>query len=288
MVNGIKPSSLFPALGVGLGLRTDHYNDVLEGRSKVSWFEAISENYMDDGGRPLHFLTKIREMKPIVLHGVSLSIASTDPLDKNYLKRLKRLIDRIDPAIVSDHCCWTGVNGQNVHDLMPVPFNEEAIQHIANRVDQVQEILGRRIMLENVSSYMNFKSSEMTEWEFLTELTNRADCGLLLDVNNVYVSSVNHQFDPMKYIGGVPAHRVGQIHLAGHSECVSKDGTRYLVDTHDHPVCDDVWSLYEKTTRLLGNVNTMVEWDAEIPDYSRLEEEVLKAQRIQTRMQNEK
>ena len=283
-MNGAKTPNLFPRLGVGLGLRTDHYQDILDGRSNVAWFEAISENYMADGGRPLSFLTKIRELKPIVLHGVSLSIASVDPLNKKYLANLKRLVSRIEPSIISDHCCWTGFNGQNLHDLMPVPFTEEAVTHIAGRVREVQDFLGRRILLENVSSYLNFKHSEMTEWEFLTEISTRADCGLLLDVNNVYVSSVNHNFDPMKYIMGVPKERVGQIHLAGHSEHVAKDGSKYLIDTHDNAVCDDVWKLYEATTRLLGNVNTMVEWDADIPDYSRLEEEVRKAQTIQEKV----
>ena len=281
-----KFESNFPQLGIGLGLRPDHYRDITSGtndghKTTVSWFEALSDNYMDEGGRPLHFLTKVRELHPVVLHGVSLSIASVDPLNTQYLQKLKTLAERIEPSIISDHCCWTGFNGQNLHDLMPVPFTLEAAKHISSRVQQVQDFLGRRILLENVSSYLNFKNSEMTEWEFLTEILKTSDCGLLLDVNNVYVSSVNHGFDPLNYIRGIPAKNVGQIHLAGHSTTEAEDGSALLIDTHDAPVCDEVWNLYRETTKLLGPINTMVEWDAEIPSYERLTEEVHKAHLIQ-------
>lgn len=279
-MSNARGSKLFPDLGIGLGLRAQHYPEIRNGRSTVQWFEALSENYMEDGGRPFHVLSEIRKDKPVVLHGVSLSIASVDPLNEDYLKRLKSLVDRIEPLIVSDHCCWTGFNGENLHDLMPVPFTQEAIDHIASRVLQVQEKLGRRILLENVSSYISFKHSEMTEWEFLKELVQKADCGLLLDVNNVYVSSVNHSFDPMDYIKAIPPERVGQIHLAGHSTREDENGEKFLIDTHDEPVCQEVWDLYSKTIDHVGGVSTMVEWDANIPSYERLEEEVGKAAKL--------
>jgi uncharacterized protein len=282
MMSASKNLKLFPNLGTGLGLRAQHYQDVR--KSSVQWFEALSENYMEDGGRPVHILTEIRKEKPLVLHGVSLSIASVDPLNDDYIDRLKTLIDRVEPSIVSDHCCWTGVNGQNLHDLMPTPFTQEAIDHISSRVLEVQERLGRRILLENVSSYLSFKHSEMTEWDFLKALVEKADCGLLLDVNNVYVSSVNHGFDPMDYIRAIPPERVGQIHLAGHSEREDVSGRRFLIDTHDTPVCDEVWSLYEQTLSHVGHVSTMVEWDANIPSFERLEEEISKAAAIQKRV----
>ncbi len=278
-----KQLRLFPDLGIGLGLRVPHYAAIREGRSNVHWFEALSENYMEDGGRPIHILSEIRRDKPVALHGVSLSVASVDPLNPEYLKRLKTLVERVEPALISDHCCWTGFAGENLHDLMPVPFTQEAIDHIAARILQVQEFLGRRILLENVSSYVSFKHSEMTEWEFLKELLVKADCGLLLDVNNVYVSSINHNFDPLDYVRAIPTERIGQIHLAGHSER-EEGGERFLIDTHDAPVCDDVWALYEETVSLVGPVSTMVEWDADIPSYERLEEEVMKAERIRKKV----
>ena len=278
-----KSETFFPNLGIGLGLRTQHYADIKEGRSSVEWFEALSENYMEDGGRPISILSQIRKDKEIALHGVSLSIASVDPLNLDYLARLTKLIGRIQPAIVSDHLCWTGVNGRNLHDLMPVPFTMEALDHIANRIIQVQERLKRRILLENVSSYFTYSNSEMQEWEFLSALVKKADCGILLDVNNVYVSSINHGFDAVEYIRSLPQERIGQIHLAGHSENETDAGIRYLVDTHDQAVCDEVWSLFEKTQSIVGNVSTMVEWDADIPDYARLEEEVMKAKAIATK-----
>lgn len=276
-----RRKSLFPDLGFGLGLRADHYSEILNGGASVDWFEAISENYMDDGGRPIQRLMQIRRDRPVALHGVSLSIGSVDPLDEDYLERLKKLIDQIQPALVSDHCCWTGFEGQNLHDLLPVPYTLEALRHISERILRVQDRIGRRILLENVSSYISFAHSEMDEWEFLSELVRRADCGLLLDVNNVYVSSVNHGFDPLEFLSGIPADRIGQIHLAGHSESVSKDGSRFLIDTHDTSVCPKVWMLYEQAIQLTGPVSTMVEWDTDIPRYEVLEAEVFKAKAIQ-------
>jgi uncharacterized protein (UPF0276 family) len=273
--------NMFKNLGLGLGLRAAHYNDVLGGNSKVEWFEALTENYINSGGRSIAALEQIRQDHQVALHGVSLSIASSDKLDKDYLTHLKNLIDIIDPAIVSDHCCWTSLNGKNLHDLMPVPYTREAVDHIVTRVKQVQDFLGRRILLENVSSYIDFNYSEMTEWQFLNAIATGSDCGLLLDVNNIYVNSVNHGFKATDFIQGIPMERVGQIHLAGHTRRENSDGTFLLIDTHDAPVCNEVWSLYSETLRLAGSISTMVEWDADIPEYEQLEAEVLKAKTFQ-------
>jgi hypothetical protein len=228
------------------------------------------------GGRPMRVLEEIRQTHEIVLHGVSLSIGSADPLSLDYLKNLKSLIGRIEPAWVSDHLCWTGVEGENLHDLLPLPFTEEALDHLAPRVRQVQDFLGRRVLLENVSSYLTFKHSEMTEWEFLSALCEKTDCGILLDVNNIYVSARNHGFDPLAYLDGIPRERVGQMHLAGHSV-----QGKVLVDTHDHPVTEDVWTLYREAVRKFGAISTLIEWDAAIPDFQVLEAEADRAARIQ-------
>lgn len=276
-----SPNELFPSLGFGLGLRHQHYDDVLSGRSSASWFEVVTENYLGDGGRPIRMLEKIREDYPIVFHGVSLSIGSVDPLNLTYLKRLKSLEGRIQPEMVSDHLCWTGIQGENLHDLMPLPFTSETVAHVVERVKQVQDILNRRILLENVSSYISYKSSEMTEWEFLREIATRADCGLLLDLNNIYVSSVNHGFDARHFIDGIPLGRVAQIHLAGHSEHKTASGRRYLIDTHDHPVCAEVWTLYRQAIERFGSVSTMIEWDDKIPEYSVIQNELNKARKIE-------
>ena len=242
------PSSLTaPALGFGLGLRTVHYEEILAGRCAVDWFELLSENYMVPGGKPLHYLDRIRADYPVVMHGVSLSIGSTDPLDWNYLRALKALAERVSPHWISDHLCWTGVTGKNSHDLLPVPYTEEAVAHVASRVQAVQEFLGRRILLENVSSYVSYKESELTEWEFLAEIARRADCLILLDVNNIYVSAYNHGFDAEQYLNGVPAERVQQIHIAGHSNCGD-----YIIDTHDADVIDPVWDSVREGHRAAG------------------------------------
>jgi len=258
----MPPSSekKLPYLGFGLGLRTQHYQDILTRLPKVDWFEILSENYLIPGGKPLYFLDKIRENYPLVMHGVSMSIGSIDALDQEYLKQLKTLARRIEPRWISDHLCWTGVSGLNMHDLLPLPYTEEAITHIVSRIKQVQDYLGRQILIENVSSYLTYTHSQMPEWEFITEIIERADCYLLLDVNNVYVSSVNHDFDPMDYLHALPVHRVAQIHLAGHFN----EGS-YIIDTHDAPIVDAVWSLYEKTLRRFGEVSTMIERDDHIP-----------------------
>lgn len=248
-------------LGFGLGLRTVHYEDILATRPHVDWFEALSENYMVPGGKPLYYLDRIRADYPIVLHGVSMSIGSTDPLDLEYLKELKALVDRVEPVWMSDHLCWTGIATRNMHDLLPLPYTREAVNHVAGRISQVQEYLGRQILIENVSSYVNFEQSEMTEWEFLREISERADCLLLFDVNNVYVSGFNHGFDPREYIDALPSQRIQQIHLAGHTNC----GT-HIIDTHDAAIIDEVWKLYSYTIEAYGPVSTMIERDDHIPD----------------------
>jgi len=264
-----------PHLGFGLGLRTVHYEEILASPCAVDWFEVLSENFMVPGGKPLHYLDRIRADYPVVMHGVSLSIASTDPLDWNYLRALKALSERVSPHWISDHLCWTGVNGKNSHDLLPVPYTEEAVAHIASRVDAIQEFLGRRILLENVSSYVSYKESELTEWEFLSEIAHRADCLILLDVNNIYVSAYNHGFDAEQYLAGVPAERVQQIHIAGHSHCGD-----YIVDTHDADVIDPVWALYAKAIERLGPVSTMIERDDHIPPLADLVTELEQARRV--------
>lgn len=264
--------------GFGLGLRTEHYADFHTRQPGVDWLEVISENYLVPGGRPLHHLERIRALYPMVMHGVSLSIGSTDALDRGYLRELKALIGRIEPAWVSDHLCWTGVDHHNLHDLLPLPCTEEALRHVADRVQQVQEALGRRILLENVSSYVSHAADAMSEWQFVAELAQRADCELLLDVNNVYVSSVNHGFDPRAYIDALPPERVRQIHLAGH-----EDHGDHLIDTHDHPVCDAVWALYAHATRRLGAVPTMIERDDRMPPLGELLAELAQARAVQRR-----
>jgi uncharacterized protein (UPF0276 family) len=244
-------------LGFGLGLRVEHYADILDGNPAVDWFEALTENYLVPGGRPLHNLMRVRERFPVALHGVSLSIGSTTPLDLGYLAQVKALAARVQPVWISDHLCWTGVNGKNLHDLLPLPFTEEALAHVVTRVRAVQEILGRRILLENVSSYLSFNESRMTEWEFLAAVAQQSDCLILLDVNNIYVSSVNHELDPLAYLDAIPTDRVQQIHLAGH-----ESHGDYLIDTHDQPVPDAVGALPAGAS---AGAPTMIERDANIP-----------------------
>jgi uncharacterized protein len=246
--------------GFGMGLRPQHYAELLQTRPALDWLEILSENYLVPGGKPLHFLDRIRELYPMVMHGVSLSIGSTAPLDFGYLTQLKALAKRVQPAWISDHLCWNGVAGLNLHDLMPLPYTAEALRHVAARIGQVQNFLERRIVIENVSSYVTYRSSEMTEWQFIAELTAEADCDLLLDVNNVYVSSVNHGFNAREFVDAMPVTRVRQIHLAGHSH----QGD-LLIDTHDAAVSQPVWDLYRHAAQRLGAVPTMIERDANIP-----------------------
>lgn len=272
-----------PFLGVGIGLRPRHYPDVLaraaDASGRPDWFEAISENYMVGGGRPLRILEEVRGFSPLVLHGVSLNIGSADPLDAGYLDALAVLCARYQPAWVSDHLCWTGQGGRNLHDLLPLPHTEAVQRHVAERVLRVQDRLGRRIALENVSSYAAFTADAMPEWEFLAGVAERADCGILLDVNNVYVSAHNHGFDADAYVAAMPASRVFQIHLAGHS-----DNGALLIDTHDHPVRDEVWALYERTLQHVGRVSTLIEWDDRIPPYDALLAEADKARAVMARV----
>jgi uncharacterized protein len=264
------------SLGFGLGLRVDHYDALLAGPQRVDWLEALTENYLVTGGKPLHYLTRLRERYPLVLHGVSLSIGSTQELDRGYLAQLAGLARRIEPEWISDHLCWTGIAGKNLHDLLPLPYTQEALAHVIRRVRQVQDALGRRILLENVSSYVGFQDSQLTEWQFLGTLATEADCLILLDVNNVYVSSINHETDALEYLNAIPVERVQQIHLAGH-----ESHGDYLIDTHDHPVADPVWALYAAAVARFGEVATMIERDANIPPLPTLCEELDQARSLQ-------
>ena len=259
-------------LGLGVGLRTVHFSHILEHQPEVDWFEIISENFMDSQGRPRHVLEQIAERYPIVMHGVSLSIGSTDPLNRDYLHKLKTLADAVNARWISDHVCWTGVAGRNTHDLLPIPYTEATLTHIVERIRTVQEILERPLILENPSSYLEFQDSTMSECEFNCRMAEEADCGLLLDVNNVYVSSVNHEFDPVAYVESIPAERVVQCHLAGHTNC----GT-HLIDTHNGHVMNPVWNLFQLLHQRTGGVATLLEWDADIPPFPTVHAEVLKA-----------
>jgi hypothetical protein len=264
-------SALRPPLGHGVGLRAPHYGAWLAAPPHLGFVEAVSENFFAPGGRPAAVLERVRREVPVALHGVSLSVGSSDPLSTRYLDALAALVARVEPAIVSDHLCWGSLAGHHVHDLWPLPYTEEALDHVAGRVRRVQDRLGRRILLENVSSYVTFHASSLTEWDFLAAVAERADCGLLLDVNNVFVSARNHGFDPLDFLDGVPAGRVGQIHVAGH-----QDHGAYLLDTHDAPVAEPVWALYREAIRRLGPVPTLIERDDRIPP---LEELVLESAR---------
>lgn len=265
----------FPYLGFGLGLRPKHYEDILKTNPPVDWFEIITEDYLVPGGHNLYFMDRIRERYPMVMHGVSLSIGSCDPLDQDYLQQVKKLAERVNPAWISDHLCWTGVNGINTHDLLPLPYTEEALQHIVQRVKQVQDFLGRQILLENPSSYVSFKSDTFQEWDFLVEVAKQADCLILLDVNNVYVSAFNHNFDAKEYINAIPIERVPQFHMAGHSHFDT-----HIIDTHDHDIVQEVWDLYAYTLERFGKVSTMIERDDHIPPLIELVAELNKARTI--------
>ena len=261
-----------PNLGLGIGLRTAHYAHILAEWPAADWFEVISENYIDSLGRPRHVLEKIAHRYPVVMHGVSMSIGSGDPLDHEYLRKLKALADQIRPAWISDHVCWTGVAGQNTHDLLPLVLNETTLRHVVERIRIVQDVLERPLVLENPSTYVGFTASTMTEWEFIARMGEDADCGLLLDVNNVYVSAINHEYDPVDFIRALPAARIVQFHLAGHTHL----GT-HIIDTHDDFVVDPVWELYRLAHQLTGGAATLLEWDANIPPFSVVHAEVLKA-----------
>lgn len=257
--------SITSSLGFGLGLRTIYYPDILEHEPNVDWFEIISENYMIPGGRPLAILERIRADYPIVMHGVSMSLASSDPLDYAYLRELKSLAERIEPAWISDHLAWTGVHGANLHDLLPIPYTREVLDHVVDRIRRVQDFLGRRLLVENASTYATFQDSEMEEWEFVTEMAERADCLLLLDVNNIFVSGFNHGFDAESFIESIPVARVAQLHLAGHSSYET-----HKIDTHDQPVCEEVWRLYERARLRFGDISAMIERDDNYPPFDEL------------------
>ncbi|MBA2653517.1 MAG: DUF692 domain-containing protein [Gammaproteobacteria bacterium] len=269
-------------LGFGLGLRPNHYHDILANKPPVDWFEVITEDYLVPGGNRLHFLDQITDNYPVAMHGVSLSIGSCDPLDWDYLQQLKNLAARIKPRWISDHCCWTGVNGTNLHDLLPLPFTSEAVKHVAERISQVQDYLQSQILIENVSSYVTYSHSEMSEWDFMRQVAEEADCLILLDINNVYVSSYNHHFDPLDYLKGIPAERVRQFHLAGHSNF----GT-HIIDTHDHDIIDPVWDLYAFSVQHYGFVSTMIERDDHIPPIDELLVELNKARSIAEKIYSE-
>ena len=264
----------FTEYGIGIGLRIPHYQHILEKKPVVDWFEIISENYMIDGGRPLAILDQILEQYKVVQHGVSMYFGSSQPLNREHLKRLKRLVQRTGTPWLSDHLCWGSVDGRYSHDLLPLPYTWEAAKVAADNIRLVQDFVEIPVVLENVSSYAEFHDSEMTEWEFLTEVVERADCGILLDVNNIYVSAINHEFDPAEYVDYIPAERVAQIHIAGHSRY-----ERFILDTHDHPVIDPVWKLYERALGRTGPTATLLEWDDRIPPFEEVHAEALKAKK---------
>ena len=263
-----------PNLGLGLGLRSQHFEHILENSPEVDWFEVISENFMDSYGRPRHILKQIAEKYPVVMHGVSMSIGSTDPLNFDYLKSLKILADEVKPAWISDHLCWTGVLTTNSHDLLPLPLNDESLKHVCDRIKQVQDYLERPLIIENPSTYATFKNSTIPEWEFLRIMTEETSCGLLLDVNNVYVSSFNNDFDPVTYINGIPHDKVVQMHLAGHQNCGN-----YIIDTHDREVTNQVWKLFQLAYQLASESSILLEWDGNIPDFDVYHSELLKSKK---------
>lgn len=277
-MTSVLPRLGCPNLGIGVGLRTDHFDYILRERPDVDWFEIISENFMDSRGRPRHVLDQISERYPIVMHGVSLSIGSSDPINLDYLTKLKSLADEIAACWVSDHLCWTGVAGVNTHDLLPIPLNDETLDYVIQRVRIVQDVLERPLILENPSTYVAFTHSTLTEWEFLSQLSEQSGCGLLLDVNNIYVSARNHGFDPREYIENLPHDRIVQFHLAGHTDL----GT-HCIDTHDGRVTDVVWQLYRRAYALTEGVSTLLEWDARIPPFPELLAEAQRAREFMQR-----
>lgn len=254
-----------PSLGFGLGLRKEHYNTILDTSPDVDWFEVLTENYLIPGGKPLYFLDQVCERYPVVMHGVSMSIGSHDPLDMNYLQQVKELAERTQAKWVSDHMCFTGVDGINAHDLLPLPFNEEAVKHVANKIKQAQDFLGRQILVENASTYITYKQSDMTEWEFTMAVAEESDSLILLDINNIFVSAYNHGFDALDYLDGISADRVQQHHIAGHSQYEG-----YIIDTHDHDIVQGVWDLYAEAIKRYGEVSVMIERDDNIPDLPEL------------------
>ena len=265
----------FTNYGVGIGLRVPHYQHIFDEKPVVDWFEIISENYMVDGGRPLHVLDQILDQYRIVQHGVSMYFGSAEPLNREHLLKLKQLVKRTKTPWLTDHLCWGSVDGRYTHDLLPMPYTFEAARLTAEKIRQVQDFIEVPVAVENVSSYAEFHVSEMSEWEFLNEVVERADCGILLDVNNIYVSSQNHNFYPFDYVNQIPAERVAQIHIAGHSKF-----EKYTLDTHDHPVIDPVWELYARAIERCGPTATLLEWDDNIPSFDEVHREALKAKKF--------
>ncbi|MGA7992454.1 MAG: DUF692 domain-containing protein [Thermoanaerobaculia bacterium] len=272
----MKNTAQVTLTGCGIGLRKEHFDRVLEKKPDVPFFEVISENFMVEGGRPAYVLDRVRRDYPVALHGVSMNLGSADPLDAAYLSRLKALVDRIQPAVVSDHLCWTGLAGLNSHDLLPLPFTEEAVRHVAGKIRRAQDVLGRQLFVENVSSYVSYRTSEMSEAGFLAAVVAEADCHLLLDVNNLWVNARNHGFDAAEALRAIPVDRVKQFHLAGH-----EDHGDVVIDTHDRPVRDEVWALYRQAVRRFGAQPTLLEWDANVPEFDVLVEETRLAEVIQ-------
>lgn len=262
----------FPNPGLGLGLRSKHFNHILDNNPEVDWFEIISENFMDSGGRPKHVLRRIAERYPVVMHGVSLSIGSSDDLNFEYLTKLKALAAEINPLWISDHLCWTGINNLNSHDLLPLPLTEESLKHVCRKINQAQDFLERPLVFENPSTYLSFKQSTIDEWDFLRLMTEETDCGILLDVNNVYVSAFNNDFDAAHYIRQLPHSKIVQMHLAGHQNCGD-----YIIDTHDNSVAPEVWELFSLAWQLTGGAATLLEWDSRIPDFEAYHRELLRA-----------
>jgi uncharacterized protein len=260
--------------GYGLGLRPEHYGDFIAAPQALEWLEILSDNYLVPGGKPLYYLEQIRRNYPVAMHGVAMNLGSSDPLDPDYLNDLRQLADRIEPAIISDHLCWTGVGGKRLYDLLPLPYTEEAIRHVVDRIKKVQDFLGRRLTIENVSTYLE-ADTPMPEWEFVSAIAEQADCDLLVDINNIYVSGRNHRFDPLRYLEALPPHRVRQFHLAGHNDCGD-----YCIDTHDHPVCEAVWQLYHDAARLFPGVPVMIERDDHIPPLHELMAELAQARTV--------
>jgi len=263
--------------GVGLGLRSSHYQEVFNTQPDVPWFELLSDNYMAEGGLPILRAEKIREDYPITLHGVGMSLGAADPLNIDYLSRLKALVNRLEPVYVSDHLAWVSTSAHYTHDLLPFPYTEFTLKHISERINQAQEFLGRELLVENPSSYLNFHATEMSEWEFIQGICKSTDCNLLIDINNIYVSAMNHGFDPYEYLSAIPADRVKEIHLAGYEKM-----EHYLFDTHGYQVHPPVWALYQAAIKRFGAIPTLIEWDTDIPDFTTLRAEALKAEMIMT------
>jgi uncharacterized protein (UPF0276 family) len=275
-----RPEGPIPAKA-GIGLRAKHYKEIVSSLPDIGWFEGHSENYFAEGGQPLYYLEQIRAHYPLSLHGVGLSLGSTDPLNKKHLQKLKSLVHRFEPGLVSEHLSWGSVTGRYLNDLLPLPYTEEALAHVTGRIAQVQDLLGRQLLIENVSSYLQFNHSTIPEWEFLAEVAERSGCGILLDVNNIYVSAVNHHFDPLYYLHAIPLEAVQEYHLAG----FDRDG-ELLIDTHGKPVFDDVWELYRQAVERFGILPTLIEWDTDIPELPVLLDEARKAEELLQERQN--